>query len=135
MQMAEFVAAAGEAEGSTLNVAIAPAGFPSLQLRHGAINADAENAGARVTKNPENFLFPFPFLEEVVDDEIRAQFKMLSPAAMEPGEQFAAVRIECQSQPGTSPVLTRNMAFIDVFPRGASIVGLAGNQMTEVTAL
>jgi hypothetical protein len=133
--MAEFVAAAGKAERSTLNAAIAPRGFPPLQLRHGAINADAESAGAGVAKNPENFLLPFPFLEEVVDDEIRAQFKMLSPASMEPGEQFAAVRIECQAQPGTSPMLTRCMAFIDVFKRGASIVGLTGNQTPEVAAL
>ena len=31
--MAEFVAAAGKAERSTLNAAIAPRGFPPLQLR------------------------------------------------------------------------------------------------------
>ena len=82
MRMAEFVAAPSKAKGSPLNAAIAPDGFPPLQLRHGAINADAESAGAGVAKNPENFLLPFPFLEEVVDDEIRAQFDMLSPASM-----------------------------------------------------
>ena len=32
-------------------------------------------------------------------------------------------------------MLTRRMAFIDVFPRGASIVRLTGNQTTEVAAL
>ncbi len=45
------------------------------------------------------------------------------------------MRIEGQSQPGTSPVLPRRMAFIDVFPRGASIVGLEGNQTPEVASL
>lgn len=128
VRVTQLVAAAGEAEGSALEAAIASDGFPPLQFRHGAVNTDEENPGAGFAQNAENFILPFFVLEEVVDDEIRAQFEMMAPAPVNPGQQVTAVRIEDQPQPGTSPVRARRIALIDVFPRGASIVGLAGNQ-------
>ena len=90
---------------------------------------------AGIAENAENFLLPFRVLQEVVDDEIRAKREMLAPTPVDSGQQFAAVRIEDQSQPRTSPVRAGHMAFIDVFPRGASVVRCAGNQTCQVAAL
>ena len=69
--MTQFVAAAGEAEGPALEAAIAAGRFAPLQLGHGAENTDGENVGPAIAKNPEDILFPFSVLQEVVDDKIR----------------------------------------------------------------
>jgi hypothetical protein len=49
-------------------------------------------------------------------------------SSLETTYALAAVRAEDQAQTGASSVRARLVAFIDVFPAGASVVGLAGNQ-------
>lgn len=131
--MAELRTPASKSEGPAFDATVASRGFPPLQLIDRTKNANHENACSRVTKNRCNFLTPFLFLQEVVDDEIGSQVEMCAPASMRSAKQSPRAGTELKPQPGLPIRLRCYLTFFDIFPPGSSIVWHLGYKARGVS--
>ena len=87
-----------------------------------------------IPNHGDRLVAPVLVLQEVIDDEVRTQFEMLSPAAVNSGQQSAGVLAQDESRSRIPLVAAVGIGLIGVFPSGATVVRLARSKPAEIAA-
>ena len=98
----------------------------------GAKDPHREQPGPGLPNDADDFVTPIPFLQEMIDDEIRAQFEILTPTTVNSSQQSPSVSAQDESYSRAPAVLALGVPVVGVFPSGATVICLAGRKTAEI---